>query len=177
MDGSPGPLAVRDDPVMRASIWDMPPGWRWVLWGLGAARTVFTLDLVVPVRAQTRTHYTCVLCRVWRTDRSFLAYKWQTFQDTAFTDWYLAHRPAHVHQWGRSSCSWGGSLFGQICYVSCSRGHPVWSLSPDAEKAFAEKADPASLDAFFRGIASNNPGEQEQALQAALECLGREDGS
>ena len=111
-----------------------------------------------------------------RTDRSFFAYKSQTFQDTEFTDWYRAHRPLHVHQWGQSSCRWSGNIFGLASY-SCGDDHPVWSLSPESERAFVEQADAASLDAFFRGIASNDPGEQQKAVQAAMEDIWRGEGT
>jgi hypothetical protein len=48
---------------------------------------IFAAVLLLATTISTRTRLTCTLCRAERTDRTFLGYSWQQYQDTEFSGW------------------------------------------------------------------------------------------
>jgi hypothetical protein len=129
------------------------------------------MGLLLPVTVATRTIQTCVLCRAEREDRSLLGYSWLNLRDTAFTYWYREHRPAHEHAWGRLSCTRGFSILGTTTYFGCAPRHPVCRIPSETLRAFAERSDTNTLNAFFEGITSTDRETQNKAVQIAWERI------
>ena len=134
----------------------------------GGLVLVFALGLVFPIiTVGTRTILTCTLCRAERTDRSFLGYRWQRYEENEFSSWHRANRPAHAHEWGRLSCARGFSVFGTTTYFACGRRHPVGGIQPRYLREFVERADTNEINTFLDGIVSTNEKTQRAAVQMA----------
>lgn len=145
----------------------MAPGWRWVFWALGGS--VCTLAFF-DVTVDKRTIYTCLLCRAERTCHRTLGTPWMAEHDTALTAWYASRQGPHEHRWTRCSCTRGSNLFGRPTSWACGRNHPIAELPPEAELAFAEKADAAQWKAFLDGVLSADRKDQERAVNEARVC-------
>lgn len=124
------------------------------------------------ITVQTRTGFTCTLCRAQRVDYSLFGYSWQTFVDTKFAKWYSQHRPEHDHAWVHAGCQRGSNIFGVATEFSCYRLHPVCDITPDLELEFAERADRETLNAFFNNLQSDDRKAQEGAIAKAWSWHG-----
>ena len=116
---------------------------------------------------EVRKTYACVLCRVVRVDYERDGRCWHSLQDTEFTDWYRLHHPSHEHVWRRSDCTRGISKWGTTTFCACGHIHPIFLLPARRELEFAQKADAATLDVFFKGLLSTNLSMQQQSVEMA----------
>lgn len=133
----------------------------------GLLVAAIVVAVLLPVTVQTRTTYTCTLCRAERTDRTFFGFPSRSYKDTEFTKWFLVHRPRHDHQWGRLSCTAGRSILGTRTYFGCGPRHPVCDIPPMTLLRFAETTDSNTLAAYFEGITSTNKDMQRRTVQMA----------
>ena len=117
---------------------------------------IAALLMVACLPVHERTIYTCLHCRAQRTDHSLFGVPWQKERETSFTAWYLIRHPAHEHTWLPASCQRGDNLFGQVVSWGCYRLHSVALLSPQTQLDFAQSANAATLEHFFRGIDSRD---------------------
>jgi hypothetical protein len=116
------------------------------------------------VTAGSRTVFVCPHCTTRQTRWYYLGFSGRYDEANEFTEWFLAHRPAHQHSWERCSCTRGYNALGMTTYWGCAPVHPVSTVPPELLREFAEQADSETLDAYFRDVASDDPKLQEQAV-------------
>jgi hypothetical protein len=106
-------------------------------------------------------HYTCVLCRAFRTDYIYLDHNWRTnVNETACSRWYrLNIEPTHRHVWVRGRDAVYRDLYGRrFAAISRDRaGKAIWFLRPDDQMAIYERLPVGERKRIFLSISDANP--------------------
>lgn len=132
-----------------------------MLWGIGA---LLVAAVAAPVEIRTRWSEQCLLCRIQRIHKTFVGFtSISEVLDSEFTAWYLDHESPHECRWSRRGCAVGMGLVGRR--YSCGPSHELFLTPGRLEREFLEKADPESVQGFWKGVLSPDWEEQRQAVQ------------
>lgn len=99
---------------------------------------VLGIDMLMRGPAAYRQHFTCVICRLSRTE-----VKWKndpteiTFHDNSCSKWYPAHvEPSHEHLWSKGATVATLNFYGQVIGVGDNFDHPgraIKQLTPEEQ--------------------------------------------
>jgi hypothetical protein len=146
---------------------------------LHIASAVFTVisiaGAMLLVTAGSRTVYICPHCAAHQTRWRYLGFAGQGEESNEFTEWYVAHRPAHTHAWQRASCTRSYSITGTTTMWACGEVHPLCLIPPELLVEFAEHADEETLDAYFREVASEDEELRERAVKRIWNTIQQTD--
>lgn len=87
--------------------------------------------------------------------------------------WLAAHVPAHAHEWGWSGTTMTYHLYGHT--RGCGEPHPVWSVTPEEQARFMERATAEEIEGFYAGLKSPDLAVRRSVVQMACE-RAMEDG-
>lgn len=125
--------------------------------------------------------YTCVVCRMLRTDYNYLLgyLKTSDYRPTDCSEWYTQNVDAqHEHIWVVSTCSYKFNVFGSGLSVACrAYVSAIWGLPPEEQlKIYKQFANPADAQELFESLGNeeqtklHNNDEIVQKLEQWLEA-------
>jgi hypothetical protein len=100
----------------------------------------FLVQILGTLEAGTSTSFTCVLCRLGRTETTRFGWKRSSFYENECSRWYPKNvEPSHTHIWERGTCTTLLNALAQPMGVGCRPGHyPIRGLSPSTHLNFYE---------------------------------------
>lgn len=95
----------------------------------------FLVLVLGSLQAGTSRSFTCVLCRLGRSDTAMFGWKRSAYQENECSRWYPKNvEPSHTHFWEEGTCTTLLNALGQPMGVGCRPGHyPIRGLSPSAQ--------------------------------------------